>query len=140
MTLGIMAGSFMHQDIPANKVPNEVNHAFSRNFNNPADVAWKKTETGYEVDFDLGNVDHSARYSSTGDLLMIKMALNEQDLPRVIRQKIIDDFREFKIEDIDQVKTADRLLFQVKLGGPSGDRKVVITAEGEIDQEFRYWD
>src|SRR5690606_35671265 len=98
----------------------------SQNFTDPdpADVSWKKTRTGYEVDFDLGNVDHSARYSSDGELLMVKMALNEQDLPPVIRQRIDDDFREFAIDGIAQVKTGDRLLIQVALDGPSEDRKV----------------
>lgn len=140
LSLGMMAGSYMHQDVPVSKVPNEVKNAFKRNFNNPADVEWEKKKDRYEVEFDLGNVDHSALYTAEGELLMVKMELNEQDLSPVIRQKISDDFREFEIDDIDQIKTGDRLLYQVELDGPSGDRKVVFTAEGEIDKEFQYWD
>lgn len=136
-----MSGSFMHQDVPDPQLPNAVKNAFSQNFNDPdpAGVTWKKTRSGYEVDFDLVEVEHSARYTADGELLIVKMALNDQDLPPVIRQRINDDFREFAIDGVSQVKTGDRLLFQVELDGRSEDRKVVFTAEGEIDQKFPYW-
>jgi len=137
VTLVLLTNALTHQDVP--EVPNAVKNAFSQNFNNPADVAWVKTDNGYEVDFDLGNVEHAARYTPEGKLLMVKMALNERDLPPVILQRIVDGFREFEIDDIEQVKIADRLLFQVALNGPSEDRKVVFTPKGEIEESFPYW-
>jgi len=140
LTIGILIGSFMNQDVPATKVPNEVKNAFERNFNNPTDVEWEMKGDRYEVDFDLGNVDHSALYTAVGELLMIKMELNEQDLSPVIRQRIIDDFREYKIDDIDQVKMGDRVLYQIALEGPSRDLKVVYNDKGGIEGNFEYWD
>ena len=71
---------------------------------------------------------------------MVKMALNEEDLPPVIRQRIIDDFRQFEIDDIDQVKTGDQVLYQIALDGPSRGQKVVYNVDGEVDDNFNYWD
>jgi len=136
-SLSLFCGSLFIQDSP--EVPNAVKHAFARNFDVPSGVTWKTTKSGYEVDFNLADVAHSARYNPNGELLMVKMALNEQDLPPVIRQRIIDDFRQFEIADIDQIKVADRLLIQIVLRGLSEDRKVVFNSDGEIDSTFPFW-
>src|SRR5690554_2432622 len=135
--LAIFWGSTRIQDSP--EIPNIVQHAFTKNFDVPSEVAWKKTNSGYEVAFNLADVAHAARYTADGELLMVKMALNDRDLPPVIRQRITDDFREFAIAGIAQVKTGDRVLFQIALDGPSEDRKVVFNAEGDIEQKFPYW-
>lgn len=135
-TLALSWGSIILQDTP---VPNAVKHAFTRNFDVPSEVTWKRTNSGYQVDFNLADVAHSARYTADGELLMVKMALNEQNLPAVIGQRIADDFRQYEIDQIDQVKIADRLLIQVVLKSSSQTRKVVFTSDGEIDNTFPYW-
>ena len=135
-TLALTWGSIILQDTP---VPNAVKHAFTRNFDVPSEVTWKRTNSGYQVDFNLADVAHSARYTADGELLMVKMALNEQNLPAVIGQRIADDFRQYEIDQIDQVKIADRLLIQVVLKSSSQTRKVVFTSDGEIDNTFPYW-
>lgn len=135
-TLALSWGSIILQDTP---VPNAVKHAFTRNFDVPSEVTWKRTNSGYQVDFNLADVAHSARYTADGELLMVKMALNVQNLPAVIEQRIADDFRQYEIDQIDQVKIADRLLIQVVLKSSSQTRKVVFTSDGEIDNTFPYW-
>lgn len=135
--LAIFGGSLIIQDSP--EVPNAVKHAFTRNFDVPSDVTWKKTNSGYEVDFNLADVAHAARYTVDGDLLMVKMALDEQDLPPLIQQRIADGFRQFAIVKVDQVKAGDRLFIQIALESKSQNRKVVFTPDGEIDQTFPYW-
>ena len=136
-TLALSVGSIILQDAP--DVPNAVKHAFTRNFDVPSEVTWQRTNSGYEVDFNLADVAHSARYTADGELLMVKMTLNEQNLPAVIGQRIADDFRQYQIDKIDQVKIADRLLIQVALKSNSQTRKVVFTSDGEIDSTFPYW-
>lgn len=121
------------------EVPNAVKHAFTRNFDVPSEVAWKKNRRGYEVEFILADVAHAARYTADGELLMVKMALDEQDLPPLIQQRIADGFRQFAIDKVDQVKAGDRLFIQVALKSKSQNRKVVFTSDGEIDQTFPYW-
>lgn len=138
--LSFMASPFIDQDVPFSKLPNEVRNAFEREFQNPSDVEWEKKRNKYEVDFELGGVDHSALYTTKGQLLMIKMEMNEADLAPVIRQKIIDAFPEFRIDDVDQIKVGQQLLYQVELDGPSFDRKVVFDVDGEIEKKFKYWD
>jgi hypothetical protein len=140
VSFGILVGSFIKQDVPVDKIPNEVKNAFARNFNNPSDVEWERKRDGYEVDFDLGNVDHAALYTAAGELLMIKMELNEQDLSPAISQRINEDFRGYKIDNIDQVKMGTRVLYQIALEGRSEDRKVVYNAKGELEDNFDYWD
>lgn len=133
----LSCGTSMAQDTP--DVPNVVKHAFTRNFDVPSEVSWKRTNSGYQVDFNLADVPHSARYTSNGELLMVKMALNEQNLPAVIRQRIADDFRQYEIDQIDQVKIAERMLIQIALRSSSQTKKVVFTSDGEIDNTFPYW-
>jgi hypothetical protein len=136
-TSALFWGSMLLQDAP--DIPNAVKHAFTRHFDVPSEVTWKKIRSGYEVDFNLADVAHSARYTADGELLMVKMVLDEQDLPPVIGQRIIEDYRQFAVEEIYQIKAPDRVLFQVALSGPSEDRKVVFTQKGEVDDTFPYW-
>src|SRR5690606_11514206 len=133
----LSCGTSMAQDTP--DVPNVVKHAFTRNFDVPSEVSWKRTNSGYQVDFNLADVPHSARYTSNEELLMVKMALNEQNLPAIIRQLIADDFRQYEIDQIDQVKIAERMLIQIALRSSSQTKKVVFTSDGEIDNTFPYW-
>ena len=136
-TLALSWGSIIPQDAP--EVPNAVKHAFTRNFDVPSEVTWKKTNNGYEVDFNLADVAHAARYTADGELLMVKMALNERDLPPVIGQRIIDDYRQYAVEEVYQIRAGDRVLFQVALSSPTEDRKVVFTQKGEVEATFPYW-
>jgi hypothetical protein len=138
VTLVLLLGAIINQDTL--EVPNAVKHAFTRNFDVPSEVVWEKTNNGYEVNFHLADVAHAARYTSIGELLMVKMALNKEDLPALIRQRIVDDFRQFEIDQVDQVKAADRLLIQVALKSSSQTRKAVFTPDGEVDDTFPYWD
>ena len=138
--LSLAATSFIEQDVSPAKLPNEVRNAFELDFQNPSDVEWEKKRNKYEADFELGGVDHSALYTTKGELLMIKMEMRESDLAPVIRQKIIDAFPEFRIDDIDQIKVGKKLLYQVELDGPSFDRKVVFDKDGNIEKKFKYWD
>lgn len=140
LSIGLMMSAFLHQDIPASAVPNEVKNAFKRAFVNPSDVEWEKKKRNYEADFELGDVDHSALFTAGGQLLMIKMELHQSQLPQVIQQKIIDDFPQYAIDDVEQVKTGEKIFYQVELDGPSRDRKVVYNSQGEIEKKFKYWD
>lgn len=137
VTLALLLGAMPNQDTLG--IPNAVKHAFTRNFDVPSEVLWEKTNNGYEVNFNLADVAHAARYTSEGELLMVKMALPKEDLPALIRQRIADDFRQFEIDQAHQVKAADRLLIQVALKSSSQTRKVVFTPEGELDSTFPYW-
>lgn len=70
LALTLAGCSLVDNDIPASKVPSIVKNAFAKEFSNPMDVEWEKKKKNYEVDFEMEEVDYSARFNPDGQLLM----------------------------------------------------------------------
>src|SRR5690606_18696795 len=117
-----------------------VKNAFEQQYANAVDVEWEKRKDNFEVDFEVANVDHSARYNSQGQILMAKQDIPETELPAVIADKISQDYPDYYLDDVDKIDVNGRVLYQVELEGSVRDRKLVYTADGQEDTTFSYWD
>lgn len=133
-----LLGPLLIQDNP--KIPNAVIQAFNRNFNDPSDVTWKRINNGFEVAFDLLDVAHAARYTADGELQMVKMELRQEDLPAAILQQINEHYRRYPIDEIAQIKMANRLLIQLGISSRTDNKKLVFSPNGEIEEDVAYWE
>jgi uncharacterized membrane protein YkoI len=140
LALSIAGCSLVDNDIPASKVPSVVKNAFEQQYANAVDVEWEKKKDNFEVDFEIANVDYSARYNSQGQLQMAKQDIPETELPAAIKEKIAADYPGHYIDDVDKVEANGRTLYQVELEGSARDRKIVYTADGQEETSFSYWD
>jgi|SRR5690606_7099479 len=140
LALSLAGCSLVDNDIPASKVPSVVKNAFEQQYANAVDVEWEKRKDNFEVDFEVANVDYSARYNSQGQLLMTKQDIPETELPAAVAEKIAQDYPDYYIDDVDRVEVDGRVRYQVELEGSARDRKLVYTSDGQEDTTFNYWD
>lgn len=140
LALGIIGCSFVDKDIPASKVPETVKAGLEKEYANPVDVEWEKKKGNYEADFEIDNVDYSAVFNKEGQLLRVKIDIEEAALPAAITQKVTEEYPDHMIDDADKIETEGKTFYQVELEGTFRDRNVVYTPDGEIEKNFKYWD
>jgi len=140
LSLSLVSCSLFDEDIPSSKVPSLVKNAFDQEYANPLDVEWEKKKDNYEVDFEIEQQDHSALFNKEGQLLMSKQDIREADLPAQIVSNISKDFPDHYIDDVDRIETAGKTLFQIELDGPPKEIKIVYSADGQVEENFKFWD
>lgn len=146
--LGILSAAVMmmsfsllqERDISASDVPKSVMNTFNSTFPNANDVEWEKKGKEYEADFEVQNIDYSARFSSNGKLIMQKQDVLELDIPEAIGTAIQKDYEGYHIDDVERIEMDGKEYFQVELDGKMRDQKVVFSPDGNKANKVKYWD
>lgn len=142
LTASILMGFVLLQDrdIPARDVPKEVMDTFNSAFSDARDIDWEKKGKEYEADFEIQNVDYSARFSADGDLIMQKQDITTSDIPEPVNAAIQKEYEGYYIDDVERIDKDGKVYFQVELDGKMRDRKVVFSADGDKANKLKYWD
>lgn len=127
-------------DIPASKVPSVVKNAIAKEFTNPLDVEWVKKKKNYEVDFDMEEVDYSARFTPDGQLLLYKLDIRVTELPKAITGKVAEEFPDRTLDDAEKVINGTSTYYQVELDGQPRNQRAIYTSDGQKDSSLNYWD
>jgi len=128
------------QDIPQNKVPSVVINAFQTKFPDAMDVEWEKKGDIFNVEFDLGKVDHEAWMDATGKIIKHETDIKESELPASVKATIAKDFKDSRIDDVDKIEKDGKVYYNVELDGKTGDRIILFDAAGKqvSDPSFLY--
>jgi len=74
--------SMYGQKLKSADVPAAVKSAFEKAYPNATDVDWKKEDSGYEVEFELGSEnEQSIVFDANGKWLEKEIEINKADLP-----------------------------------------------------------
>jgi hypothetical protein len=68
-------------------LPAEVKGSFSEKFGESLNVEWLQTDDFYEAIFYLEDIEHIARFDSTGKILNLKKNLSIHSIPQHIKEK-----------------------------------------------------
>lgn len=128
------------RDISAKDVPKSVMNTFNSAFPDASDVDWEKKGKEYEADFEIQNIDYSARFAANGKLIMQKQDVLVLDIPEAIGAAIQKDYDGYHIDDVEKIEMDGKEYFQVELDGTMRDRKVVFSADGNKASKIKYWD
>lgn len=128
------------RDIAASDVPRSVMEAFNTTFPDASDVEWEKKGKEFEADFEIKNIDYSARFSAQGKLVMQKNDILVLDMPNAVSNAIEKEYNGYHIDDVEKIEMDGKEYFQVELDGKMRDRKVVYTADGNKANKVKYWD
>lgn len=143
LSVAIVMMSFVllqDRDISARDVPRPVMKAFNSTFPDASDVEWEKKGKEYEADFEIQNIDYSARFSAQGNLVMQKNDVLVLDIPDAVNSTIENEYAGYHIDDVEKIEIEGREYFQVELDGKMRDRKVVFSADGNKANTVKYWD
>lgn len=140
LSLSLVGCSLFDEDIPSSKVPSLVKNAFDQAYANPVDVEWEKKKDHYEVDFEIDQQDHTALFNKEGQLLMSKQDIRKSELPAEIANNVSNDFPDRYIDDVDKIEKEGETLYQLELDGTPNELKIVYRADGQVEENFKYWD
>src|SRR5690606_17486639 len=105
----ISAGASLGQEIPQSQVPSLVVNSFQQSFSKAYDIEWEMDGELYKVEFETGfpGKDHDVWYDKTGKLTRHKEEIAKSDLPRQVLDKIAEDFRGYRLDDIKKITEGD---------------------------------
>jgi len=138
LTLIIMATGFSiavsGQDIPQSQVPSPVLNALQSKFSNAKDLEWEMSGDLYKAEFEIGRNDHDVWIDKSGNIVKHREDFPKAELPAAIRQKIETEFKDYTIDDVDKIETDGKVFYEVDLDSRSGDRDVLFTSDGNIQE------
>ncbi|WP_316797572.1 PepSY-like domain-containing protein [Pedobacter agri] len=123
------------QDIDQSKVPAAVKTAFTKAYPKATDVDWELKGANYQVDFDLGKVDHKATYTNTGKTISFEKDIPNAQLPAAIAKSIKSKYPKGKIDDVDWINTGGKISYKVDIEG-TPDVNVWYSADGKFIKEL----
>lgn len=132
--VGGLASSAIAQDIPQSQVPSVVLNAFQSKYTNVTDLEWELKGDLYKAEFEIGKRDHDVWIDKNGTIKKHKEDFPKSQLPAAIQQKIQSEFKDYKIDDVDKIEEGGKVFYQVELDSKAGDRKVLFTADGKIEE------
>jgi len=115
------------------KVPQNILNAFSHKFPNAKEVEWGKEGTDvWEAEFELSDKDMSANFNIRGTWLETETELVKKDLPNVVKNVILTDYKGYKIKEIGFTETSDYKAFEVEVKKGAKVLELVIDGSGNI--------
>lgn len=120
------------QDIPQREVPSVVLNAFLTGYPKASDVEWELQGKVYNVEFEIGNVDHEAWYDASGKLLKHKEEVRISELPMPVLDVVKKDFPDYKLDDADKVDEDGKTFYVIELDGSPNDRIIHVSPDGKV--------
>ncbi|WP_132055579.1 PepSY-like domain-containing protein [Pseudocnuella soli] len=129
------------QDIAADKVPSVVTNAVQAKFAGATKIDWEKKDKMYEAEFTQDSVEYTVEVDATGKITRQKHDLTLAQLPAGIAQAITAEYKDYELDDMEQVEVAGTIFYQVELEAPRGkkDVQLVFDANG-AKSNTAYWD
>ncbi|NML21161.1 hypothetical protein HHL16_09765 [Pseudoflavitalea sp. G-6-1-2] len=120
------------QSIPSSQVPAGVVKTLKRYFPSADNVEWEKKGANYQAAFEVKRTDHKALLEDKGKLIAYKKDIPAAHLPQAVRQVIRQQYKGYKIDDVQLIARNGNLYYEVDLDGPK-DQKLVFTRDGKTD-------
>lgn len=107
------------------QVPKAVDKTFKLKYPKENDPDWEKDKNGYfEASFKKGKKHYRADFKSNGEWVETERSIDEDDLPKRVREAIEKDFEDIKIYEIEEVQHPTKGLFydvEFKINGEKKD-------------------
>jgi hypothetical protein len=138
IALTVAAGGALAQELPADKVPAKVQQAFQSKFPGVTKVEWKlKADKNYEAEFNLKDVEVTAKFDAKGKWLETETAIEASELTKEVRETLAKEYKGYKIIETQKLERADdkKPLFEVHLENADEILKVQLEGNGTISSK-----
>ena len=130
------------QRITEAKVPSVVVNTLKTKYPTAEKADWRKSNDLYEAEIDVAKDNElTVRIDATGNLLMQKQDILQDDLLPVIQSFIDEKYSGYTIDDMHKIDNNGTIYYQVDLDARrKNDVKLVFTADGREERSIAYWD
>lgn len=135
MVLSVILGITLtsrSQDISASSVPSAIITAFNTAYPNAADVEWEKISGMYKVEFEIGKADHDIWYEASGKVVRHRFEISATALPAPVTDMLNRDFKDYRIDGVDQIEENGTVQYKIDVEGATGDRKLWVDPQGTM--------
>lgn len=92
-----------------------VRIAFNNEFPGATDMEWKTSNNVYEIEFEIGRIDHEVWYDSNANQLMYKHDIALSELPQNVASVIATDYPGYTLDEAEKVYKGDITGFFIDL-------------------------
>ena len=99
----------------------------------------KQTDCGravYEVDFEVGELEKSAKITEGGTVIEQETETDPAALPPAVLAGVITKYRAAKVYDVTKVKTLEGTTYKVSIEPAGGERELKPDASGKILEDI----
>lgn len=116
--------------------PQNISTKFAADFQNTRDIDWEKSNSLYEVEFEVGREDYTAYYDMDGNLVMYECESYENQLPAVVKNAALSKYPNFRFDDVDKIVKGKETSYKVELKKGKLDIKIRLKDDGTIINEY----
>lgn len=134
----LIAGSLLYsaiafaQDIQTAEVPSVVLNTFKQKFPKATDVEWKLKDQLYNVEFEIGRIDHEAWLTTTGIIVKHKQDIEASELPKEVSAVINRNYKGYRIDDVEKIEAGEKLLYKAELKTMVKEEEVTFDQNGKL--------
>jgi len=123
-------------NLSGTEVPAVLTTTLMATFPEATDVEWEKKLEDYEAEFDINKVEYTALMNASGEMIMYKHDVTEQEFPEVVRAVIHQKYNGMKLDDYEKLFLNGQSYFQVELDGTGK----VFSSDGQEQTQVTYWE
>jgi len=121
------------QDLRKSEVPSVVLNQFNSKFPKAFDVEWEKDGDLYKVEFETKwNNDHDVWFNSEGKIIKQKEELSARDLPQAIKDYINQEYKNYKVDDVDKITENNRVVYKVEVENRKREINLFFNEDGTL--------
>lgn len=121
------------QDLRKSEVPSVVLNQFNSKFPKAFDVEWEKDGDLYKVEFETKwNNDHDVWFNSEGKIIKQKEELSARDLPQAIKDYINQEYKNYKVDDVDKITENNRIVYKVEVENRKREINLFFNEDGTL--------
>lgn len=124
------------QDIPQSEVPSVILNSFQQKFSDVSDLEWEIKGDFYKAEFEIGKKDHDVWFNKEGKITRHKEDFPKGQLPEAIRSTLANQFKNYRVDDVDKIEMEGKIFYQVELDGRPDDRIIRFNADGTIESDM----
>lgn len=129
----LYANITMGQEIKPEQVPSNIISAFQNKFPKAKEIEWEMIKADFEVTFEIGEVEWSAKYDPSGKLIETEYEIKVSELPQKVRQSIENEYPKCKIKEAEKVTLADNsVVYEVEVKKDKKFYEVQVSIDGKI--------
>lgn len=133
-TLLVLSFLSSAQKIQKNNLPPAISSAFQEEFSKAVNAEWKKKDSLYEVEFDLGSPkkDHEILYNQNGKIVYHQEDITIDQLPPLVLKEIRTLYPGYQIEDIEKTDNRGLVTYHMEVEKDSEEWKLHVDAQGKV--------
>ncbi|WP_017259025.1 PepSY-like domain-containing protein [Pedobacter arcticus] len=114
------------QNLPTSQVPLKALTAFENVYPQVINAEWELKGENYEVEFEIGRLDHEIRYNKEGKLIKMKKEIEAKDLPKSITNAVKVKYPKYKIDEIETTQFNSKTTYKVEIAQFLGKERTLL--------------